>query len=297
MSGGSGYVVPAGFGDTFFIYAFDADGLTNGQDVYNQRVQVVDGAFVMRQWMGLNNVATAIQIRNRLQTPFNGGARGANYSQYLTGVPMIPEEWYPEVGYIGFDLFNVNKTVIGVDGPNTIFASQLAFAGVRRRQGVASDPMESRYKYYEKPYSYRFDLTINQYASTGGVLSQPVFNQLVIDDQYDFVLQRIRVVQTPTPGTEFQTPTFKILLYNGNKEQISNIALLTTNLMNFTAQMNNTAVLGQTKNNPANYFPTPGIMYRANSAIQFYISSLLLAPTVLPVTYDLEFSGVRRYQC
>ncbi len=285
------YVVPAGFGDTFFVYAFDADGLTNGQDVYNKRVRIDDGSFVLRQWSGLDTVASAIQIRNRIQNPFNAGARGANYSQYRTGVPLVPEEWYPEDGYIGFDLFNVNKTVIGVDGGNTIFASQLAFAGVRRREGVASDPMESRYKYYEKPYSYRFDLTINQFASVGGITQQPDFHSFQITDGYDFVLQRIRVVQTPTPGTESVTPTFKMLLYNGNKEQISNLPLLSTRLINFTATIAGGAA------NPANYFPTPGIMYRANSAVQFYITSLILPPTALPVNYDLEFMGMRRYPC
>ncbi len=288
---GTGYVVPAGYGDTFFVYAFDADGLTNGLDAYNQRVRVNDGSFVMRQWSGLNSVASGIQIRNRLQNPLNAGSRGATMGGFLTGVPMVPEVWYPSDGYISFDLFNVQKTLIGTDGSNNIFASQLAFAGVRRRQGAASDPMESRYRYYEKPYAYRFDLTINQFASVGGVTQQPNFFSQTIEDQYDFVLQRIRVVQTPTPGTEFTTPTFKILLYNGNKEQISNIPLLSTNILNFPAQIN------AGKNNPCNYFPTPPIMYRANSAIQFYITSLLLPPTSLPVKYDLEFMGMRRYPC
>jgi hypothetical protein len=286
-----GYVTPAGFGDTFYVYAFDADSLTNGQDAYNQRVVIADGQFVMRQWAGLYSCASGIQIRNRLQNPLNSGSKGATMSGFKTGTPVIPEVWYPGSGYIGFDLFNVNRTVIGTDGGNTIYGAQLAFAGVRRRAGVASDPMESRYKYYEKPYSYRFDLSINQYASVSGVSTSPQLNQLYVDDQYDFVLQRIRVVKTPTPGTEYTTPTFKILLYNGNKEAVSNIPLLSTNLVNFPI----TSTSGT--NIPTNYFPTPGIMYRANSVIQFYITSLLLPPTLLPVAYDLEFSGVRRYPC
>jgi hypothetical protein len=295
-SSGMGYVTPAGYGDTFFQYAFDGSLLTNGQDAYNLRINIRDDDFIFREFSGLDTIAQAIQVRNRLQTPTNAGARGAQYAvraANVGGVPWVPEEYYPVSGYIGFDLFNINKTVLGVDGGNTIFGSQLVFSGVQRRPGTSGDPMESRYKYYEKPYTYRYDLSINQYASVGGVTTNPTFNQFPITDGYDFVLQKIRVCQTPTGTLESPTPTFAIMLLNGNKEQTSNIPIISTRIMNFNVQTVGSA-LGAPQRN---YFPTPAIMYRANSAVQFFITSLLFTPTVLPVTYDLEFIGMRRYPC
>lgn len=288
--GAYNYRTPRGYGDTFFMNAYDGDMLVSGQTYNNQKISVQDGEFAFRFWGGLNTIARSIQIRNRIQRPLNSGDQGAQMSAFAS-VPQIPEEWYPNDGYVGFDLFNAQPTVVGQDNNgNNVFGSQLVFAGIRRRQGVSSDPMESNYKYYEKPYSYAYSLTINEYAQVSGVATSPVFNQLVITDGYDFVLQRIRVVNATT-GALQTTPTFKIWLQNGNKEFISNVPILSTNLINFPIQ--------QGGPQQRNYFPTPQIMYRANSAIVFYITSLLCQSTgvSLPQTYDLEFMGIRRYPC
>lgn len=282
------YYTPPGYGDTFFMYAFDAAPLTNGSDYQQLLVPIADGDFVMRYWAGLDTCATSIQIRNRLQRPLNSGAQGINLTRFSSGVPHIPEEWYPENGKISFDLFGVNKLAIGTDTGVTTYASQMMFAGVRRRKNVQGDPMESQYAYYIKPYTYSYALTINNYSTVGGVLQNGVLNLQNITDGYDFVLEKIRCVQTPNGTFESPTPTFSILLLNGNREQVSNIPIISQRIINFPV----TANLGE-----RNYFPTPPIMYRANSAIRFWIYSLLVSPTTLPVNYDLEFIGYRRYPC
>lgn len=282
------YVTPPGYGDTFYIYAFDGDGLTAGVPALNQRIPILDGDFIVRQFSGLDTMSSGIQIRDRLQNPYFG-ALFAQLGGFSSGVPVIPEKWYPEDGYIGFDLNTVTKKTIGVEGGVTTFASQICFFGVRRRKGVQSDPMASNYPggkdWYSKPYALQFSLAITNAATVGGVLQGPTLQTVFVPD-YDFMLMGIRAVNTS--GTlEDPTPSFKILLYNGNKEQVSNIPIISQRLVTFAP--------GQAPER--NYWPTPPILYRANSTIQFATSSLLLPPTVFPQNFDMQFIGVRRYPC
>lgn len=290
------YHTPEGYGDTFFIYAFDADSLTNGTTVINQRIPILDGDFIVRYVSGLDTVASGIQIRDRLSNPWFGGnnANGAAslfalLGGFGSGWPVLPEKQYPQDGYISFDLSGVAKKAIGVEGGVTTFASQLCFYGVRRRKGTQSDPTPSAFPYYEKQFTLKQPIDtsfqITNFATVGGVLQGGTLQVVFVPD-YDFVLHGIRVVQTS--GTlEDPTPTFKIWLYNGNKELVSNLPIITQRLVGFNPN-----------NAPErNYWPTPPLLYRANSTIQFETRSLLLPPSVLPFSYDLEFLGMRRYPC
>lgn len=285
------YKTPPGYGDTFFMLAYDGGALTDGQDAYNQKVSVNNGDFILRYWSGLETIATSIQLRDRIQNPFSSSS--VNLSGYQTGVPVIPEKQYPDSGYIGFDLFNIAQTVIGARGGTTLYASQLVFAGVRRRRGIQGDPMESRIgPYYEKPFSINYDLTINDYGlDANGVVVAPVLNLAYVPD-YDFVLKLIRVSQSD--GTlENVTPTFSILLYNTNGiEAVSNTPIISQRMVNFPIN----GIIGNAPQQ-RNYFPTPPILYRANSNIRFEITSLLLPPSTVPASYNLEFIGSRRYPC
>lgn len=179
-----------GFGDTFFIYAFDGDLLTSGVSYNNLRVQINDGDFVLRSWKGvdsLGNIATGIQLRDKLQNQFFSSAispftasPSSQLARYMrTGWPVLPEKVYPENGYIGFDLVSAL--------PNTSQVGQLAFFGVRRRRNIQNDPVPSPYRYYEKPFSFpvSFSVPTGWSNKSGGYLVV-----LPITD-YDFELRRI----------------------------------------------------------------------------------------------------------
>ena len=104
------YTTPPGYGDTFYIYAFDSDNtinpsvpaLTPGNNYYNQRIVISDGAFIARWWKGLDtlgNIAQSLQIRDHLQNQWFSNLLSSNLSTsnlmppYMsTGWPVLPEK-------------------------------------------------------------------------------------------------------------------------------------------------------------------------------------------------------------
>jgi hypothetical protein len=196
------YRTPPGYGDTFFVYAFDADAsganLTPGLNYFNQRIVISDGSFLSRWWRGVDqygNVSNSIQIRDRLSTPFfsdllsPASVLGNAQDYQNSGWGIVPEVHYPDSGYIGFDLVGVL--------PNAALPGQLAFHGVRRRKGIQNDPVPSLYPYYEKPYQYQVSptLPIGWSNSSGGYLATQVI------DEFDFELRRIDGVVLQMPAT------------------------------------------------------------------------------------------------
>ena len=196
------YRTPKGFGDTFFVYAFDVDGsganIPAGSNAYNQRIIISDGEFIVRWWRGADqygNAANGVQIRDRLQTPWfsdtlsPNSALGNAQDYQNTGFAVMPEVKYPESGYIGFDIIGAL--------PNAALPGQLAFYGVRRRRGLQNDPMKSPYKYYEKPYQYQVTVEIpaGWSSASGGLLTTQVI------EDFDFELRRIDGYDTAMPLT------------------------------------------------------------------------------------------------
>lgn len=183
------YKTPPGYGDTFFVYAFDGDALTPGSSPQNLKLQINDGDFVARWWRGvdqLGNISQGIQIRDALQNayffaPVNPAQTLNNIlNPYMnTGWPIMPENIYPDSGYIGFDLFKAL--------PNAAQVGQLAFHGVRRRKGFRNDPQPSLFPFYEKPFQIQssFIVPAGWSSSKGGFLvTVPI-------PDYDFELRRI----------------------------------------------------------------------------------------------------------
>jgi hypothetical protein len=286
------YRVPDGFGDTFFQYVFDAQGagLADGDTVYDRGVRVADGDFVFRYWSGLSTLADGLVLydwqKNRLSSGFM--RLGAGFPQVGFGqMPVIPELAYPVDSFLRFDLENVTQDVAGVDGGLTVYRSQLCFSGVRRRRGVYSDPLPSNYKFYEKPFSIPYTLTINNYASSGGEFLPPVQHRIRVED-FDFELRR---VQLELESNGMPSP-FKILLYDTNGVAVQNAPVLSNLFFNMPF-----AGAGFVSNGELNSFPSPPMLYSRGSAIQFDIYSLLFAPVPLPATYRLLFFGVRRIPC
>lgn len=281
---------PNGMGDTFFQYVFDAQGagLVDGTTRNQLGVQVNDGQFILRYWSGLPTIADRLQIYDWLarrfasDAMFLGAASNAGYGQMV----VLPEVKYPDGGNIRFDLTNITQALV-TDG---LAASQLVFSGVRRRSGAVSDPAPSSYKYYEKPFSYPYTLSINNYGIVGGVIQPPV-QQIIPVTEYDFELRRVEL----SLQSNNQTSQFKILLYNQDWRQVSNLPVLS----NLFCHINPTTQTGGEpfQGKELSFFPSPPLLYRVNSVIRFDIFSLLASPTVLPQTFQLLFNGVRRIPC
>jgi len=294
------YQVPQGRGDTFFQYVFDAQGqgLVDGTTRFQLQIPVADGDFVMRAWTGIKTIADRLQIydwlsrRNSSEAMLLGPAAGGGthdpgYGQMV----VLPEVAYPEQGNIKFDLTNVTQASVGVSGALTVLRSQMVFSGVRRRRDIVSDPAPSDYKYYEKVFTIPYTLTINNFAATGGIMNPGVQNQIAVED-YDFELRRIEL----NMQSNQQASQFKMLMYDTNWRQLANLPVL-SNLICHLNPRSNLSANPFASNGEMNFWPSPPVLYRVNSVIRFDIHSLLLAPTVLPQTFELNFVGVRRIPC
>lgn len=281
---------PRGMGDTFFQYVFDAqnEGLVDGTTRNQLGVQVDDGDFLLRYWSGLPTIADRLQIYDWLgrrfasEAMFLGAASNAGYGQMV----VLPEVKYPHGGNIRFDLTNVTQALAAAG----LAKSQLVFSGVRRRPDSISDPAPSKYKYYEKRFSYPYTLSINNYGIVGADIQPPIQYTIPIES-YDFELRRVELSLQESN----QSSQFKILLYNQDWRQVSNLPVL-SNLfchINSAVQTGGEPFAGK----ELSFQPCPPLLYRVNSVIRFDIFSLLVSPTALPQTFQLLFDGVRRIPC
>lgn len=276
------YRVPRGFGDTYFCYVFDAqnENLTDGQSYFKRRVNVANGDFLLRYISGFNTIASRFQFYDWIERRFTSAPAtlGGFASQ-----AVMPEKPYPDQGSIQLDLHTVAQDVAGVDGALTVYRSQLQFWGARRRQNVESDPVASDYQYYERPFQYSYELSIDRYASSGGVFT-PAQQLEIRVENYDFELRRIELALED----DGQLSQFKILLYDQNLVRTSNLPILSNYLCHLDPNMSSGELA---------FFPSPPLLYRVDSVIRFDIYSLLFAPVVLPATFHLLFHGVRRIKC
>jgi hypothetical protein len=272
------YITPPGNGDQFFQYAFNADALTDGSSYPGQvnGINIYDYDFICRNWAGMEtviNTATAggIQIYDNLKRQWF--STYINLASFAQGQCVLPEKRYPVNSRIGFDLLDVARLAVG----GSTFASQLVFTGARRIPGQSSDPAPSSYKYKLKRFCYPYTLTVNAYAG-GAVIPQ----QTIAIDDYDFELWRVEMTTYHSPSP------FSIWLYDTNRIQRSNIPINANRFFHFDPALSS----GEN-----NFWPCPPLVYKVASVIRFDIASLLLAPTVLPQTYQLLFHGARRIPC
>lgn len=276
---------PPGWGDTFFQYVFDAQdnpGVTDGGTFMQLGVQINDGKFVMRYWSGLGTIAESVQIYDWMLRKFASNWMSLGATNQLNGrgqVVVFPEVVYPDGGNIRFDLQDVSRLGPGNVGGVDVFAAQMVFTGVRRRQGVVSDPEPSPYSYKEVEFSYPYTLAVNVAAASGGQFSAPIRTQIPVLD-YDFELRQVIFDNHSAPSP------FKITMYDQYKVQMSNRPVLSNQFFRSLPAADNTGEL--------NFWPCPPMLYKVNSVIQFDVFSLLAAPTQ---TYHLTFKGVRRIPC
>ena len=272
------YRVPNGFGDCFYQYAYNADSLTNGNSYSKLKIDVRNYDFICRHWAGWETV---------VDTPANGGSVQAydgiqrtwaaipmQFGSFPQGQVVLPEKRYAVNSQIQFDLNTVLKDASGGQT-----ASQLVFTGVRRIPGAASDPQPSDFPAFKRvPFFYGnkdvspFALTVQQAPVA------PVRYRVEVKD-YDFELERIEL----TPYTAVSP--FSIVLYDTNMIQRSNLPINANRFFHF----NPAASSGE-----LNFWPSPPLLYKTNSAITFDIYSLVPAG---PITYQLQFVGMRRIPC
>ena len=280
MIPGNEYQVPEGYHDQPWIYVYDGDALTNGQDYLCIQVPVNDADFHLRRVAGRPTIAGKIQLR-RDAAPFFATDSGVVMPPDWV---IVPEKVFKVGSAISIDLFTVLKAQ-NADQAETIQYPQLVFQGVRRWPGPQKYPMPATYKYKEKFWSYEVDVTIDW---DGGLDPQPHrFFQDVQD--YDFELRRITAV-TKTKGQSdvFWTPwgEWKMMLFDQNRNQ-----LMSAPVMDYFLLDNNDGIPGFNDYNSV--FPIPAVLYPTGSQIMFELTSLILGSD-LDATYQLRFEGARR---
>lgn len=197
------YTTPQGYGDSFFVYAFQGEdaNLVNGDSYSLQQIPILDAAFVCRLWSGAHLVV--------LTGMSNPGPTDGTVQVYDTvknswfwlpilsaglfppAFAVIPEKRYIVTTAIAFDLNNV-QLAVNNNGTNQVYADQMAFYGVRRQLGGKADPSPSLYEYTEEEYSYESAFQIDNYGPTvplTGLATGTTYTIPITD--CDFELRRI----------------------------------------------------------------------------------------------------------
>jgi len=266
------YITTPQFGDTFYQWAFNAGSLANGNSYPLQKIDITSWDFICRHWAGWETV---------IDTPANGGSIKAYdeimrdwsasplaYGSFPQGEVKVPEKRYRVNSKIQFDLNKVLKAANS--GTN---ASQLVFSGVRRIPGWASDPAPSNFTYKPVNFSYPYTLTVQQAPVA------PAKYTIEIKD-YDFVLERIELTPYSYPSK------FAMLLYDMNNVARANTHIDCLRICHSDPSLSNGEL---------SFFPSPPLLYKVNSAINFEITSRIGAGG--PLTFQMHFVGNRRIPC
>jgi hypothetical protein len=196
------YIVPPGMGDSFYIYVVNGEDIpiANGNSYSLLGVTVEDADFIWRAWSG-----AALLLADGGTVQVYDGARNAFFQLPIIGgggmfppaLAILPEKRFRNNTALRFDLVDVELNV-NTNGTASVYADQMAWYGVKRNPGGIMDPGPSQYKYYEKPFSYPFSLSIDNYGPSGagglpipGLAVPAHYTQLVTD--FDFELRRIGV--------------------------------------------------------------------------------------------------------
>ena len=220
-----------------------------------------------------------------------------------TVFPIVPEVIYPPAGAIFYDIKNwASSTALSFGGAGPfVYTNQVLFQGVRRFRGDLINPYPSQYDYKEKPFTYRFDLTLSWTfleflgGTYAGLSVEPARRFSIPIQDHDFELQSITVTvgdgAANTVVSNIDSPSFKLDLYDMNMKKLMSNPV-------YVAALNH-AMVGNSRLFPA--FPVPSLLYPANSEILFEISSMLDDPAgagaPTSVNFIVTFNGVRRVAC
>jgi len=269
------YSPPPGYYDLPYTYAFDASQLVTGKNYLNQQVYIQGGFgdFGMRRVVGLNKILASNGTGQfQLMRASQGVYQSSNPIQApnTPELAIVPEEWYPETGQIGFDLF-------GLSIPANPGTAQLAFQGVRRLKGPSP-----QIGYVEDPKTFTFIakgvLTTLEAANTPVITYTPILN-------YDFLLYNIVIIRQSGSTPALSNGDCKLWIYDQNQVQISNMPIL------------DSFFNGAPKSPYVNGAVVPPLMYRRNSVIEIDFYSLETVMGVLPVTITVYLVGRKLYPC
>jgi hypothetical protein len=212
------YTPPPGFYDLPYTYAFNAASLTNGNNYQNQQVYIQGGYgdFLMRRVVGLNRI---LAPNSTGQFQIMRASQGVYQSASPIMAPnspelaVVPEEFYPETGQIGFDLY-------GILLPTNPIAAQLAFQGVRRLKGEGASHRPS---YNNDPKTYTYVTGVTLPGSNTGFVSS--YTQI---DNYDFELYQVMLFAKNASGlfVKISSPVCTVQIYDQFTVGISNIPIL-----------------------------------------------------------------------
>lgn len=292
------YKTPEGMVDIPYFWVFDGRPLTNGTSPQNNIINITDADFYLRSVVGLTTVASRWLYYNASESQ----AMGLGVEHSAGGLPtfpvsfnrwtVAPEKFFPLQSAIRFDLQNVAKAV-NEDG------NQISFIGWQGIKRVAKGQWDwgiyqSDYEYYEHPYSYELDVTIDFFFDAGAAprrFSIPV-------TEYDFELQKIGVHAIPAedrgdgngnggpPPQSLGPDPFLFLLFDPTGYRALASQPHPARWVNYW----------ETALNFQSVFPVPTYVYPFGSNIEFELTSLLNAAGGNQ-SYQFSFQGVRRVPC
>lgn len=209
------YKTPQGCHDVPFIYVFDGNDLTNGQD-YISRLNVkldADSQFILRRIAGVSSVARFFSYRNVSgsyvwQPPVSTLGQQAD-------IFVLPEKLYGShqgSAQIRFDLLTVAKAVALTGG--TDYIAQIAFQGCKRfPYDVEPEPCAYRLR------SYEYVLNIPAVDWVRGEFRR---FSVPINSTGDFELDSISQINaTNVPDT--RVGVFNYMLYDPHKWQMMSL--------------------------------------------------------------------------
>lgn len=251
------------------IYIYDGTGLTDGTNVQQLNVPIVEPGkrFSLRRIVGVNRVASTLQLYypGTTRPVFSAPAQLGN--QILISPAM---EWDGNRN-ITFDLGTVARSVTACGG-FPIYKSHIGFQGVvlDNEPAIAIPDMAV-------PYSIRYSLTVDWYRYVdlvGGAPNNPRTFWLQMG-YGDFALTGIQISKAGAPLT---TDDFYIRLYDAQQTGLSN------------------APVPQSFYNGASSLRSPfwaPVIYRNSQRISFDVQSMICnLDGAMPKTYELTFSGL-----
>jgi hypothetical protein len=267
------YITPAGFGDLHYSYVYNADSsLTNGNNYSQLEIPVLDYDFIARLWGGWDTIIDTFANGGLIQA-YDGIQRSYSnvpmaLAAFKTGQVLLPEKVYRVNSAIRFDLMKVLKAA-----NSGVLASQLVWNGVRRIPGSASDPAPSATDFKRVRQYYPYTLVVQQAPVAPALYSIPITD-------FEFELERIELTPYSNPSK------FSITLFDSNKIARSNLPVLCNRFFHLDPA---------TSGGELNFQPSPPILYKVNSSINFAINSRIGAGG--PLTFQLNFVGSRRIPC
>ena len=189
------YTPPPGTYDLPFSWVFDASQLTDGNTYRNLFISLQGGYgdFLLRRIVGLSRcLASAtgqFQIHDRGQRDYLQSNPENSQNADDLGLPV--EAFYPELGAIKFDLYDILRDNPSVAHPQT---AQIAFQGVRRMKGENPWPGGNA-----KPKAFT-------YFNTGTLGVQgSIFTSVTKVVDYPFELHNIIIVVQKIGSVEYES--------------------------------------------------------------------------------------------